>query len=470
MIPIGKPIVELKRKSKTFWSILGEHHVGSTILRVPITFPPEKFEGKLLSAMCTPDLLGTQGQLSRVHDEDGRGGLRGPATAIRSRRTGRATKARSPGLITRCRLMGGALKIPFTLSPNGKPGHAVLELQGEKIDLEPGKNTELGPADVQGGSGRERPGHRAVPHCRDRAGGVALHDADLDRPGGAGAARLASELLRDLSGEAAGRLLDARARGRHLGPERGAVIDEDAFLEQAYTICDEREKMFFNTLDKTKRGVVTCVFDTSDRVQHMFFRYLEENHPAHKANGNGIAKYANSIEDLYKRMDSIVGKTMKYVDDDTVLFVLSDHGFKSFQRGINLNTWLERNGYLKAKDEPNAKQASYLRGIDWSKTRAYSFGLAGIYLNVKGREAEGRRRPQGRAGADAGDRGQAERAARRGARRRGRGDHGLSKSACYSGPVHARRARRGGGLQRGLSLGLGRGDRQRPAVRCSRTI
>src|SRR5690606_20879210 len=44
-----------------FWTILGEHQVWSTVLRVPITFPPDKFYGAELSAMCVPDLLGTQG-------------------------------------------------------------------------------------------------------------------------------------------------------------------------------------------------------------------------------------------------------------------------------------------------------------------------------------------------------------------------------------------------------------------------
>jgi predicted AlkP superfamily phosphohydrolase/phosphomutase len=147
--------------------------------------------------------------------------------------------------------------------------------------------------------------------------------------------------------------------------------------------------MFFSTLEKTNKGVVTCVFDTSDRVQHMFFRYLDKDHPAHKTNGNGIAKYADAIEKLYMRMDDIVGRTMKYVDNDTALFVLSDHGFKNFHRGINLNAWLEKEGYLTVKNEPGAREASYLRGIDWSRTKAYSFGLSGLYLNVRGREAEG---------------------------------------------------------------------------------
>jgi hypothetical protein len=60
-IPLSRPLVEMRRKSRTFWHILGEHRIASTILRVPITFPPEKFNGRLLSAMCTPDLLGSQG-------------------------------------------------------------------------------------------------------------------------------------------------------------------------------------------------------------------------------------------------------------------------------------------------------------------------------------------------------------------------------------------------------------------------
>ena len=60
-IPLSRPIVEMRRKSKTFWHILGERQIASTVLRMPITFPPEKFNGRMLSAMCTPDLLGTQG-------------------------------------------------------------------------------------------------------------------------------------------------------------------------------------------------------------------------------------------------------------------------------------------------------------------------------------------------------------------------------------------------------------------------
>jgi predicted AlkP superfamily phosphohydrolase/phosphomutase len=95
---------------------------------------------------------------------------------------------------------------------------------------------------------------------------------------------------------------------------------------------------------------------------------------------------------MYQRMDDLVGKTVAALDKDTVLFVLSDHGFCSFRRGVNLNAWLHRNGYLALRDGI-ASSGRYFEGVDWSRTRAYSFGLAGIYLNVRGREKLGTVKP-----------------------------------------------------------------------------
>jgi predicted AlkP superfamily phosphohydrolase/phosphomutase len=161
------------------------------------------------------------------------------------------------------------------------------------------------------------------------------------------------------------------------------VIDEEAFLKQAYDTMHERERMFESALEKTRRGVVACVFDTSDRVQHMFYRFLD-GRGAPELNG----KYLNTIEDLYQRMDGLVGKAMKHVDEHTVFFVLSDHGFCSFRRGINLNTWLLENGYLALKNG-SSTSGPYFKDVDWARTKAYTFGLGGLYLNLKGREAEG---------------------------------------------------------------------------------
>jgi predicted AlkP superfamily phosphohydrolase/phosphomutase len=97
---------------------------------------------------------------------------------------------------------------------------------------------------------------------------------------------------------------------------------------------------------------------------------------------------ADVIEPLYRDMDRIVGKTLAAVDASTAVFVLSDHGFCAFRRGVNLNSWLLREGYL-VLDRGRTVSGEYLEGIDWSRTRAYTFGLSGVYLNLRGREAQG---------------------------------------------------------------------------------
>ena len=124
-------------------------------------------------------------------------------------------------------------------------------------------------------------------------------------------------------------------------------------------------------------------------MQHMFYRYLDSGIAANVR----LARRA-VIERLYRDMDRVVGKTLRYVDERTALFVLSDHGFCSFRRGVNLNAWLHQHGYL-ALEAGRSEGSEYFEGIDWSRTRAYTFGLGGLYLNLKGREAQGIVDPEG---------------------------------------------------------------------------
>jgi predicted AlkP superfamily phosphohydrolase/phosphomutase len=76
------------------------------------------------------------------------------------------------------------------------------------------------------------------------------------------------------------------------------------------------------------------------------------------------------------------------MDGRTLLLVISDHGFKSFSRGVNLNSWLHQNGYLALK--PGATSSGeWFHDVDWSRTRAYTLGLNGLFLNLQGRELHG---------------------------------------------------------------------------------
>jgi predicted AlkP superfamily phosphohydrolase/phosphomutase len=164
------------------------------------------------------------------------------------------------------------------------------------------------------------------------------------------------------------------------------VIDDGAFLQQAYDIDRERESMFFAALDRLARGTLVCVFDATDRIQHMFWRYLEPGHPA--AAGRENAEHKDAIKALYQHNDALVGRVLDRLGDDDVLMVISDHGFSSFRRGVNLNAWLLREGYLALKPGADGR-AEWLHDVDWSKTRAYCLGLTGMFLNLQGREAAG---------------------------------------------------------------------------------
>ena len=141
--------------------------------------------------------------------------------------------------------------------------------------------------------------------------------------------------------------------------------------------------MFFETLSRTREGLCAVVFDASDRLQHMFWRYMDKNHPS-PLEGK---EFESVIPEMYQRMDRLVGEVRAQLSPHDTLIVLSDHGFSSFRRGINLNRWLEEQGLLKLR--PDGREQDYFRGVRWEETRAFACGLSGIYLNRRGRERLG---------------------------------------------------------------------------------
>jgi len=381
-IPLSVPLVELKRKSVPFWKLLGKQQIGSTIIRVPITFPPEKFNGRLLSAMSTPDLRGTQGSFSqfttRIEEATFESGSRYPL-----KRTAEGFEGLLEGPEDTLLENGGVMSIPFRVRFDGKQ-RPVLEIQGRSYPLAAGTYTPWVKLMFKAALALKVRGiarflvTETEPHFSLYVSPIQI---DPEKPAlpishPSYYAAYLGKLLGSYS--TLGMAEDTWALNE-------GVINEEEFLEQSYLLMKEREAMFRNALEKTRRGVVACVFDTSDRIQHMFFRFVHQD-------AGTQSPYARTIDDLYQRMDTLVGLALQHVDQDTVLFVLSDHGFCSFRRGVNLNSWLRDNGYLVLQDGA-IEGGRYFKGVDWSRTRAYTLGLGGLYLNQKGREAQGIVRP-----------------------------------------------------------------------------
>jgi predicted AlkP superfamily phosphohydrolase/phosphomutase len=146
--------------------------------------------------------------------------------------------------------------------------------------------------------------------------------------------------------------------------------------------------MFLDAVKQLKSGLVTTVFDTTDRVQHMFYRYLDPTHPANV--GKDTEEWKDAIAQVYERADALLGKVWHLVDDpNTVFMAISDHGFTNFRRGVNINSWLRDNGYLHLKDENATTSGEWFEGIDWTRTKAFALGLTGIFINRAGREKNG---------------------------------------------------------------------------------
>jgi predicted AlkP superfamily phosphohydrolase/phosphomutase len=165
-------------------------------------------------------------------------------------------------------------------------------------------------------------------------------------------------------------------------------VSEETFLEQAYQVIQEREAMLLHELNRFDKGLLVTAFDTPDRIQHMFWRFQDPSHPLYDA---ALAKkYEDVLPKVYQTMDRILGQVLKFVDDKTVLMVVSDHGFSEFHTAVHMNRWLAGAGYLQFKGEAKPGESNeFFTGVDWSKTRAYAVGLAGIYLNLEGRERNG---------------------------------------------------------------------------------
>ncbi len=383
-IPLSKPKIIAYRQGKTLWGELGRYGIPGVVIRVPITFPPDNFNGRILSSMGVPDLRGTQGTFSfysskgaegentggerfsvRVLNNKVKGVIRGPDNTL--------LKKPEP------------LTVPFAVNLNGGDGRATLSLQGAEIPLQVGKYSDWVTVIFKMGLGMKVQGI-----CRfylksmdpDFELYVSPINIDPEKP----ALPIAHPMIYSLYlSKVNGRYATLGLAEDTWALNEGA-LDDTAFLDQCYLNHEEREKMLFHEIKKFKRGFLCCVFDTTDRIQHMFWRDMDPAHPMHR---NGGEPDFTVFEDLYKRMDDLIGRVMEKLDDDTLFMVISDHGFSSFRRGVNLNTWLYRNGFLALKEGAGDRSDQLFKSVDWSRTRAYALGLSGIFINQQGRERHG---------------------------------------------------------------------------------
>jgi predicted AlkP superfamily phosphohydrolase/phosphomutase len=156
------------------------------------------------------------------------------------------------------------------------------------------------------------------------------------------------------------------------GLEDGCIGD-DQFLSLCDSIFNARAHLLNHLLKTFKEGLLASVFDSLDRVQHMFWQSRPD-----------------VLETWYTRLDQLVGQAISQLaenpDEKSRLLVVSDHGFNNFDYKVQLNRWLAMKGYLVTKQE--APEGD-LKDVDWSRTQVYAIGLNSLYFNISGREGQG---------------------------------------------------------------------------------
>ena len=174
-------------------------------------------------------------------------------------------------------------------------------------------------------------------------------------------------------------------------------IDEEVFLQDLNYSFDRQRALVLDALQSMNPDLFVTVFQSTDKVQHMFWRLIDPQHPMY--NRRLAARYGDAIDRVYMRADSLVGTLLQRTRDGrTTLLICSDHGFASFRKAVNINTWLVRNGYMTlTKLDPVRDRTledlfgrgTFWPNVDWSRTRAYALALGQIYVNLKGRERLG---------------------------------------------------------------------------------
>lgn len=362
--------------AKPWWTLTSAAGVPTTILKWPVNFPAGELQGKALSGFGTPDIRLSLGRYTCFTTEDDDALPKDPkGDVVRLTPGSTAWESALPG--------PNKASLPITFARTDDTSVLRCTLYAKEHDLKVGAWSpwvriafplHLG----QRIAGMLRFYVASIEPLRVYVSSV---HADPKKP--AFPLSFPESYVTELES--------------HVGPfhtlglpeETNGVIDEllpyEGFRTLVTDIETEREKLFWDAFDAWEDGVFAFVFDTIDRVQHIFWMTQDEGHPLHGRAGNDA--FTVVIGEFYARMDALIGKAAAKLDDATTLFVLSDHGFTTFRRAFHLNSWLKDHGYLFYKE--GTEEKPFFEGVDWSRTKAYALGFSGLYVNRAGREKHG---------------------------------------------------------------------------------
>ena len=367
------------RRGTSFWVEAGKAGVRASVLAVPLTFPPETVpNGEILAGWPLPDIGGTSGTFSYFATDVTRAeGLTESGGGIRSRLVfdGDAASANLLGP-SNSDGSGGHIILPVSIFWNRAGKTATISIGDSSVHLQEGEWSKWIHLNFRENLLVRTHGMAQLYLIR---AGTALQlyvspiHWDPDNP------PAPMSFPASLSADLYERLGPYRTLGwaEATSALNENVLDEKVFMDDVYRAFDDRAQVILQRIDTHHWDLLVGGVESIDHVQHMMWRLTDPTHPMYDR--ALAAKFGDAIERVYRRCDDLVGEVIARIEPGTPVIIVSAYGFHSFKQSINLNAWLEQEGFL-------ARQG---RRIDRSRTKAFALGFGQIYLNLRGRESSG---------------------------------------------------------------------------------
>lgn len=389
VIPLSAGKVKNMRQGEAFWTILENHEVPTTVFRVPANFPPIESKGKTLSGMGTPDLLGTFGTFSFYTDDpppnrdDISGGVVYPVEVVNN-----AFEAKLVGPKNAFLEGEPDATIPFKVWRDPEFAVAKITVQDHQVLLKEKEwsdwiqvKFDLLPVGLQSITGICRFYLKAVRPKFE----LYVTPINIDPSNPALPVSTPDEYVEELHHDCGyfytqGMPEDTKALS-------WGVFDYADFHSQSENVLQERLRLFDRVFEQFEDGLLFFYFSSTDLNGHMFYSMIDPKHPAFDP--EKAAEFSDVLASIYERADKVVGKVLERADRNTTVIIMSDHGFASFRRAVHLNTWLKNEGYITLIDESKQAESEYFLNVEWTRTQVYGLGFNGLYVNLRGREANG---------------------------------------------------------------------------------
>lgn len=197
--------------------------------------------------------------------------------------------------------------------------------------------------------------------------------------------------------------------------------DKVQLVDAVRALTDQQRETALFLMQSQAWDFLVVVFTGPDRLQHFLWADLEPQHPRHDP--ESARRWRRALLEHYQGLDSTIAAILENTASNTLLMIMSDHGFNGCARTFYINHWLQEQGLLSLKHTrdwrsdasewlarlgsihwlrrikrailPNRwssvdlQSVVFTQAVNWSDTKAF-FGLdGGLTINLQGREPEG---------------------------------------------------------------------------------